>query len=172
MGGLGPLGHRGEAADEGLAPRQLEAKPGTYTLAMAVERSASIRVGRLGELALEPGIYLYVGSALGPGGVRARVGRHLRGRKQTHWHLDYVLPVASPIFLLYTYSRRRLEHRWAHGLCRLLRATVPLPGFGASDCSCPAHLVHLPEGTRSSEIQRALARASPQGLLLHQLNLA
>jgi Uri superfamily endonuclease len=39
-----------------------------------------------------------------------------------------------------TYDVVRLEHRWAGLFLHWAGAEVPLPGFGASDCRCRAHL--------------------------------
>ena len=42
-------------------------------------RAQPISIGRLGQQHFPIGDYFYVGSARGAGGLRARVGRHLRG---------------------------------------------------------------------------------------------
>ncbi len=50
--------------------------------------------GRLGgrSVELEPGVYAYVGSAFGPGGLAARLRRHLCGeRRRLWWHIDWLL---------------------------------------------------------------------------------
>lgn len=73
----------------------MRAECGTYLLVLRSHGEATVQVGRWGPLAVRPGVYLYVGSAFGPGGVRARVGRHLRMRKKPHWHLDYLRPLAT-----------------------------------------------------------------------------
>ena len=57
----------------------MNAQPGSYALILQADRRRTVRIGRLGQLAVEPGCYVYVGSALGPGGVRARVGHHGAG---------------------------------------------------------------------------------------------
>jgi hypothetical protein len=55
------------------------------------DRPIEIRVGRLGKLGFDTGIYAYVGSALGPGGVAARLSRHIAGARKDRWHIDYLL---------------------------------------------------------------------------------
>lgn len=137
-----------------------------------MERSGSIQVGRLGQLRLAPGIYLYVGSALGPGGVRARVDRHLRVSKRLHWHIDYLLPAARPSLLFFVYSEQRLEHRWAGQLCKQLQVEIPLAGFGASDCACPAHLIFFAQMPQPIQIRRVLEGTCPSNLRVHQLGSA
>jgi len=52
---------------------------------------ATVNVGRLGRVRFPAGWYAYVGSAYGPGGLAARISRHLRPSKPSHWHLDYLL---------------------------------------------------------------------------------
>lgn len=138
---------------------------------MVADGEPAIQVGRLGRLHLRAGTYLYVGSALGPGGLRARVARHLRPYKRLHWHIDYLLQVSRAKRLFLAYGRQRLEHAWARQLCRQPQAELPLSGFGASDCGCPAHLVHLPMRMGLSWIQRKLEGASPEQTRVHRLSL-
>jgi Uri superfamily endonuclease len=47
-------------------------------------------MGSLGRLQLRPGYYVYVGSAFGPGGLRARIEHHARPAVRPHWHIDYL----------------------------------------------------------------------------------
>jgi Uri superfamily endonuclease len=54
---------------------------GTYALVLAAQKQRTISVGKLGILDVRPGFYVYVGSALGPGGLAARIGRHARQDK-------------------------------------------------------------------------------------------
>lgn len=92
----------------------------------------------------ETGLYAYVGSAHGPGGLRARVGRHLRRDKPRHWHVDALTALAVVTHVAYVVSPERLECAWAQAVSALPGARIPLPGFGSSDCRCPAHLFALP----------------------------
>ncbi len=121
---------------------------GTYVLWLRVLTQTSVSAGRLGRVWLEPGWLAYVGSAQGSGGLRARLAHHLRAEKVAHWHVDALtlrLPVAA--FWLST-SPLRLECAWAASLMALPGASLPTRGFGASDCGCPAHLIHVPEEQR------------------------
>jgi Uri superfamily endonuclease len=63
---------------------------GTYALILRSHSKATTQVGRWGRINLETGYYIYIGSAFGPGGVRARVSRHFRKEKRKHWHIDYL----------------------------------------------------------------------------------
>ncbi|MDX9719346.1 MAG: DNA/RNA nuclease SfsA [Myxococcota bacterium] len=99
----------------------------------------SIWVGALGELTFEPGYYVYVGSARRA--LSARVARHLRRRKQFHWHIDYLREYARSIR---AFPIRAVEAECA--LAAQLRALGPaVRGFGSSDCGCGGHLFAVGE---------------------------
>jgi len=120
------------------------AEPGTYLLLIRLSRTVSILPGRLGRAVLVPGIYAYVGSAQGPGGLAARLTRHLRPDKRPHWHVD-ALTTAAPVSVVWwVASADRLECQWSGLLQALLGIEEPVPGFGASDCRCRTHLYRLP----------------------------
>jgi Uri superfamily endonuclease len=114
--------------------------PGTYVLVLRFSKRLEIVVGKLGVLAVQPGFYVYVGSALGPGGLAARVGRHCRHEKTARWHVDYLRAAADLEEVWYATGKSHRECRWASVLRALPGASVPLGGFGASDCGCPSHL--------------------------------
>jgi Uri superfamily endonuclease len=122
----------------------LRPAPGTYLLLIDVTVGQTVMVGRLGTLRVRPGVYGYVGSAFGPGGVRARATRHHRGTTPPHWHIDYLRPAGRLRQVWHTYDEVRRECTWARALQSLPAATRPLSGFGASDCSCPVHLIWWP----------------------------
>ncbi len=103
-------------------------------------RAGHIRVGSLGVVAFEPGHYAYVGSAFGPGGIRARLGRHFRRDKKTRWHIDYLSSVSQVQGAWVSYGSQRLEHHWAGVLQGLPGAWLPVARFGSSDCHCETHL--------------------------------
>lgn len=111
---------------------------GTYVLSLGVDTSKQIEVGSLGEKVFEAGQYAYVGSAFGPGGLNARIARHktvLNGDNTArHWHIDYLLPVASSLTVFVTESKVECE------TVASLDGRI-VKGFGSSDCSCYGHLV-------------------------------
>src|SRR5271157_5103178 len=116
------------------------ARPGTYVLVLSSRSTDLIQVGRLGALQLQSGFYLYVGSALGPGGVRARLAHHLKPSCRPHWHIDYLRAHTSVEEICYRLDTRRLEHVWAEHIRVTEGASVPLVGFGSTDCGCESHL--------------------------------
>ena len=133
---------------------------GTYVLELELARARRIRIGRLGEFAFERGRYLYVGSACGPGGLRARLRHHLVGAPRPHWHIDYLRAHASVRAIAFSTDRRAQECRWAAALLALPGVSVPVACFGASDCraACAAHLVRLGAVT-SQGWRRAISTA-------------
>ena len=106
----------------------------------------TLTVGRLGAFEFSPGSYVYVGSALGPGGLRARVARHLRAEKRPHWHVDALTAIAPVSEVWWAISPDRMECEWARALANLPGVTIPIPRFGASDCRCPGHLLAIGQG--------------------------
>ncbi|MBK9053356.1 MAG: DUF123 domain-containing protein [Chloroflexi bacterium] len=100
------------------------------------------------------GWYVYVGSAFGPGGVKGRVGHHMRPQTKPHWHIDYLRQVAPLVEVWYTHDPIRHEHTWASLFHHLPDATIPLPRFGASDCASPVPPVLLPGRASLTTFQR------------------
>jgi Uri superfamily endonuclease len=119
-------------------------RPGTYVLILHLPRSVEdICIGRLGWFRFPSGWYAYVGSARGPGGLATRLARHLRPLKPLHWHIDYLRARAEPVEVWYATGTQKRECAWARALSGLSGAHVLIPRFGASDCRCPAHLIHF-----------------------------
>ena len=124
----------------GLTNCNWSRQPGTYVLVMWLSGPCSLEIGRLGTFAFRPGRYAYVGSALGPGGLGARLERHARREKWPHWHIDYLLDRAVLCEVWYLKTATRWECAWAGVLGKLPEVQAPVPGFGASDCACRSHL--------------------------------
>ena len=61
---------------------------GTYVLAIDLSEPVAVSICRKPSALLAPGRYLYCGSAKGPGGLKARLARHMRRGKPIHWHID------------------------------------------------------------------------------------
>jgi Uri superfamily endonuclease len=114
--------------------------PGTYALVLAAAKRKRIFVGRLGILDVRPGFYVYVGSALGSGGLAARIGRHARQEKTLRWHVDYLRAVTDLVEVWFRPERRRRECSWAKRLSGMPGAEIRRLGFGSSDCGCRSHL--------------------------------
>ena len=130
----------------------MTADPGTYVVLFRCPAQARVQVGRWGPLTLRKGCYLYVGSAFGPGGVRARVARHCREDKARRWHIDYLGGFVTPLGAWYSHASQRLEHRWALALADMPGA-VPVVRFGSSDCRCESHLYYFAKRPDLPEFQ-------------------
>jgi Uri superfamily endonuclease len=133
---------------------------GTYLLLIQMKTKAEIAVGRLGTFAFPMGWYLYAGSALGPGGLRARLARHRRTQKRLHWHVDYLLQRGLLWASWHTASATRLECSWARAVLDLAGARIAIGRFGASDCHCASHLIYLANLPPDNELRRVLCAAS------------
>ncbi len=114
--------------------------PGTYTLILSSAVEKPIKIGQLGTIFIKPGFYVYIGSAFGPGGLKARIKHHINHSSRPHWHLDYLSPALKLCEIWYTYDQIRREHQWATIHSQTRGSIRPLPGFGSSDCRCPSHL--------------------------------
>jgi len=104
--------------------------------------SCTVRVGALGEVAFRKGWHIYVGSALGSGGL-ARLERHIalsRDKdKYPKWHVDWLStnPLFSLRYTVHAVTGERQECRLAGAL-----GGENIPRFGCSDCVCPSHLFY------------------------------
>jgi len=136
---------------------RLPSLPGTYALVLAVPQPAEITVGRLGRMGIEPGCYVYVGSACGPGGLAARLGRHIRREKRLRWHVDYLRDVAEVDEVWYAVGQSCRECEWAEAMQGLPGASLPMARFGASDCRCQSHLLFFRRRPSFAAFARRLA---------------
>jgi Uri superfamily endonuclease len=136
---------------------------GTYTLLIQCKRPMEVMFGRLGYARVEVGYYVYTGSALGRGAlsVEGRLNRHFRRAKKVRWHVDYLTTRKNCVVsaAVYLRSGRRLECLINRRLFRALNAKTILPHLGATDCTCPAHLLQV-RGSRSvlAQVVRIYAR--------------
>jgi Uri superfamily endonuclease len=132
---------------------------GAYCLLISLEEKARIKVGALGTFDFAPGVYAYVGSALS--GIEGRVGRHRRQAKKMRWHIDYLLAKANVMSVIsIPTDRKSIECAVARLLVSCGGATLPVPGFGSSDCSCPAHLVFLGDSDVEWAVEELAMRVS------------
>jgi Uri superfamily endonuclease len=126
---------------------------GAYVVAVSLAAPLAIRLGGAASARLRSGRYLYCGSAYGPGGLRARLGRHFRKGKSIRWHVDQ-LTTAGEVLGAWAVP--------AGDECELVRRLgflpVPVDGFGASDCAhCRSHLLRWPSRVSARAIRTALA---------------
>jgi Uri superfamily endonuclease len=142
--------------------------PGTYALLMYLADNKRISVGHLGEYDLLPGDYVYLGSAFGSGGLRARLKRHYKIEKKKHWHLDWILPHVSIKGVCYRFGPEKLECEWVQMLIGTKDALYAVPGFGSSDCvkKCEAHLIYFEEELSLVSLSKLLNAHSHSFILI------
>lgn len=117
---------------------------GVYCLIFE-NRACKLEVGKKGEFSFYPGFHIYVGSALGPGGLK-RVKRHInlsRNRdRNPRWHVDYLHlnQAFRLVSAVYVFTSSRLE-------CALASRIGGdfVSGFGCTDCACNSHLFYRKE---------------------------
>lgn len=134
---------------------------GTYLLLAHLDHGAKISIGKLGTFGFGAGWYAYAGSALGPGGLPARLARHIRADKRLHWHIDFLLQHAALDTIWQAAYPQRLECAWAMAMLALPGAQTPVHRFGASDCRCSSHLIYFSRRPDDPQITSALAGHSP-----------
>ena len=128
---------------------------GSYILLIELPEQQSILVGKLNSITFPKGFYAYVGSAMG--GFKARIGYHLRRKKNSRWHIDYLLERAKVLEIILCETEERVECILAQSMARQFR---PISGFGSSDCKCTSHLYFGKEKDRlEAEATKAINQA-------------
>ena len=146
--------------------------PGTYALVLKSASDQQLEIGKLGPLRVRPGFYVYVGSAFGPGGLKARIAHHVRLSEKPHWHMDYLRPAIELQEVWFTYDSRHREHHWAGVLAGFGGANIPVAGFGASDCRCKSHLYFFQLPPSNARFRRRTHSAlNPHGKIFIQKHL-
>jgi Uri superfamily endonuclease len=148
----------------------LHGVPGTYALLLELEEPAEARVGRLGWIRFDAPFYLYFGSALGPGGLGARLEHHLQPARRAHWHVDYLRQVARLRGVWHTRDPERLECTWVEAASKL-RGGWLVPRFGCSDCRCRSHLLAIDRLPSVSAFRRRIHALRPGCGAIRQLRL-
>lgn len=124
----------------------LPKQSGSYVLVLHLDDDKLIQVGKLGGLECRAGSYYYVGSAMGPGGLASRVGRHFRNTtdKKLRWHIDYLRAQMSLVGCWVMVSEARIECEISELLSHNPNLTV-ISKVGSSDCSCAGHVYFAPQ---------------------------
>ena len=144
---------------------------GTYALFLNLPRAKDLRIGLFGAFQFPAGDYVYVGSAFGPGGLRARIARHLRMDKRAHWHIDYFRAGAQVRGVAFVAAPRALECEWSRALGACKGAYIPAIKFGAMDCyeKCAAHFFAFPRGITESVLHELREKADAS-FVIDELN--
>jgi Uri superfamily endonuclease len=133
---------------------------GLYVLVIEVQMLTPLDIKSVGSHILEPGTYVYVGSAMGSGStsLEKRLARHFRKEKKTHWHVDHLLrSTGGPKSAVWAESSEHSECLLVNALANLPSFSPASNGFGASDCraGCYSHLLKY---VGASDVHGALKR--------------
>ncbi|MCL7398972.1 MAG: GIY-YIG nuclease family protein [Thaumarchaeota archaeon] len=128
---------------------------GGYLLLIGLSKAVRVVFGSVGARLLEPGYYVYAGSAIGKTGWRLL--RHIGPfRRRPHWHIDRLLnkQAAKVVVIGILPSNRRIECSLSHIVSSM--ATYSLAGIGSTDCNCPSHLHYF---KKRSDAVKAIKKA-------------
>jgi Uri superfamily endonuclease len=118
---------------------------GVYSLIIDVSQPTVLTLGSLGQVDFFPGMWIYVGSAMGATStsLEHRLKRHFSNDKTMHWHIDHLLETSASISgALYAESEEPMECVLATALGKSPQFESGPKGFGASDCraGCGSHI--------------------------------
>ncbi len=113
---------------------------GVYVLLIKVNKKIQQKIGSLGKINFNKGIYAYIGSA--QNNLEKRIARHKMKDKIKFWHIDYLLSNKNVKILkvFYKNSQKSEECKIARTLTKTERF---IPKFGCSDCTCKSHLFEI-----------------------------
>jgi len=136
-------------------PSQLPAVSGAYALVIDLPDDVVLPIVSLGKPALRAGRYIYAGSANGPGGLKARLSRHLKAAKAIRWHVDYLTNIAGVYELAAIPDGN--ECQIVDALSTIEGVSIPHPGFGSSDCkACQSHFLAVPDDLGANAVIEVL----------------
>lgn len=134
-----------------IISQMITSSPGVYSLVIFLRKKTMLTIGALGHQTFHPGIYIYTGSALGPGGLKARLKHHNENYKsqsrRNFWHIDFLLAHehATLMGVIAARTSRNMECEMNRLIKQMEGVRSPVLGFGASDCkkNCGSHLLYI-----------------------------
>lgn len=133
---------------------------GVYALIIHFPRQIAIDIGALGKISFDPGMWIYVGSAMGSGStnIQNRLKRHFRSEKKIHWHIDRILNSQTRLVeAVWSETDEPAECSLNQALLKTGFFAIGPNGFGSSDCrnGCESHIMHYTgEGSPIDEIKK------------------
>ena len=122
--------------------RTIGAEKGAYVLALELAHPVRLNFAKFTGCTLKPGWYIYLGSARGTGGLRARLRRHFLKTKKMHWHVDRLTVAATKSEAFAVCGGDECE--LVAALLDRPEFALAIPGFGSTDCKrCSSHLLQL-----------------------------
>jgi Uri superfamily endonuclease len=134
-----------------------EVDSGAYQLIARLRRKHAISVGALGRVDFPPGTYIYTGRA--SKNLRSRLARHMGCDKKLRWHIDYFLQLGEIVDAVIYPNQAESECAINLESARAEGSVFVVPGFGSSDCRCPAHFLRVDKKMAEAFIERSLASA-------------
>lgn len=118
---------------------------GAYALITQVNKTVNVKIKSLRHAKFEPGVWIYVGSAMGNGStsLENRLNRHFRKEKTIYWHIDYLLDIGTELVeAIWAESANHVECDIAQAISAHPSYNPGMKGFGSSDCTrgCAAHI--------------------------------
>jgi Uri superfamily endonuclease len=140
----------------GFSEKGIYSEKGVYCLIFE-NCACKFEIGKKGEFSFLEGFHIYVGSALGSGGLK-RVKRHIdlskKRDRNPRWHVDYLHlnPSFRLISAVCALTSARLECTLASRI-----GGDSVSGFACTDCACNSHLFYrkknpFPEITEAFEV--------------------
>lgn len=146
---------------------------GYYILVFKLEQGFKGMVGRRHHVSLEPGDYVYIGSALAPFKLRNRVCRHLSRYKKPWWHIDYVTlsPSYKPLLVaLCPSTSKGLEPLLALSAYSS-RCFKPIGRLGGSDDAYGLPHLYMVQGCETVNAVIGLVASTPCRTILYNAHL-
>ncbi len=110
---------------------------GSYILLIKLNDNKIIKYGSNKKKYFKKGFYAYIGSALNS--IEKRIERHLRDKKNKHWHIDYLLNYTEIAGVFYKENNFKEECKIANSL-KINFSQID--GFGSTDCNCKGHIFY------------------------------
>jgi Uri superfamily endonuclease len=154
-----------------LLATSLPSGKGSYLLLFRNPGLITVTAGKRLRFGARPGWYLYAGSALGPGGLAARLSHHCRPSLKPRWHVDYLKESMRLAEIWLLQEEKRCECALAQAARNLSESRIPCPGFGSSDCKCESHLVHFPVRPDHKAFTHHLAMSGTSPAILGKLRV-
>jgi histidyl-tRNA synthetase len=140
-----------------LKADEVPSLPGAYAMVIEVADAVAVMLGGRSPITLSAGRYLYCGSAKGPGGLKARLSRHMRRGKSLRWHVDQLTEQGSAVgsWVFPGGDECKLGQMCSH-------LPMPIARFGSSDCvTCCGHLLFWPNGVALPWLGAGIEAARP-----------
>jgi Uri superfamily endonuclease len=101
-------------------------------------------------VSFKKGDYIYIGSAKGCLGTRSQ--RHLRKKKKTYWHIDYLLKGERTQISQIWMILKSIECQTAEVFYQDPTTEIIKKGFGSSDCKCVTHLFYIKDKEKIKKV--------------------